>query len=393
MTSVKHFHSAMVGAPALTGAAGTLIAVLDACLITGFGLKTAQSLVVTSGVATMTFSTAHSFERDTVALLAGASTAELNGEQRITAVTALTASFLAPGVADGPVAGTITAKLAPAGWEKPFSGSSVAVYRSTNITGSRMFLRVDDSNALNSRVIGYEAMSDVNTGVGPFPNANQVAGGAYWPKAASAGSAALSWTVAADSLGFYLHMHTTTTAPGSAGSVWYFGDFASWRNGDPYACALFADTAANSGSGSVQARSVEYASQAAGNGPFIARSFTGLGGSVQAVNGCESYQSNASGSAGTMSMLAAPTYPNGPNNGLLLSRKILTEPSVCLRGFMPGLLMPVQNCHMAFGWRDKIDGQGGQAGRRLLAVKCGGSASSNSQGLVFLDITGPWEYA
>jgi hypothetical protein len=34
------------------------------------------------------------------------------------------------------------------------------------------------------RASGYESMSDVNTGTGPFPTAAQVAGGGYWEKSA-----------------------------------------------------------------------------------------------------------------------------------------------------------------------------------------------------------------
>ena len=48
MTTVKHFHSAMSGAPVLNGTAGSLIAVLDACLQDGFGLKAASGITVAS---------------------------------------------------------------------------------------------------------------------------------------------------------------------------------------------------------------------------------------------------------------------------------------------------------------------------------------------------------
>ena len=47
-TSVKHFYSAMAGSPGLSGTAGSLIAVLDACLISGFGAKAVDSAVITT---------------------------------------------------------------------------------------------------------------------------------------------------------------------------------------------------------------------------------------------------------------------------------------------------------------------------------------------------------
>lgn len=37
-TSVKYLHSAMPGAPVLSGTAGSLISVLDACLVNGLSL-------------------------------------------------------------------------------------------------------------------------------------------------------------------------------------------------------------------------------------------------------------------------------------------------------------------------------------------------------------------
>ena len=52
--SVKWFTSDMRGAPVVSGTAGTLIAMLDACLVTGFGVVTATSVTVSGGVATAT---------------------------------------------------------------------------------------------------------------------------------------------------------------------------------------------------------------------------------------------------------------------------------------------------------------------------------------------------
>ncbi|WP_289241720.1 hypothetical protein [Delftia sp.] len=56
-TSVKHFLSTMYGAPCSPGRpGGSKIAVLDACLVTGFGLRAATRITVAAGVATVEFS-------------------------------------------------------------------------------------------------------------------------------------------------------------------------------------------------------------------------------------------------------------------------------------------------------------------------------------------------
>lgn len=388
-TTVKHFHSAMSGAPTLNGVAGSLIAVLDACLVDGFGLKTADSVVVSGGIATANFSTGHSFEPDVIALVAGATPAGLNGEKRVLTTSTNTVTFDATGISDQTATGTITAKLAPVGWEKPFSGTNLAVYRSTDVTGTRMFLRVNDTGTTNARVVGYESMSDVNTGVRAFPLEVQQAGGGYIPKANAANATARAWTVIADSRGWWLHIHTNPTTPGISGNVWGFGDYDSLKSGDPFACALQCSMTDTSSSTSANQASAEYAGVSSVAGPFTARSFTGLGGSMQLDHTQESYNTG-SGASGANTSGTVPTYPNGPNNGLFLSRKLLVERGVVLRGVSRGLLLAAQNCNAQFNWRDKVPGQGQYAGRTLMAVKCGAAAGTSSAGVVFFDITGPW---
>lgn len=380
----------MSGAPVLNGTAGSLIAVLDACLQDGFGLKAASGITVTSGVATVTFANGHSFEPDTIALIAGATPGALNGEKVVLTTSTNTVTFAAPGVPDGAATGSITAKLAPAGWEKVFSGTNVAAYRSLDPESTRMFLRVDDSSPTNARVVGYESMSDVNTGVGPFPTAAQISGGGWWPKANGANATARAWTLVSDSRGFILHMHTASNNFGASGCVWDFGDFESLKSGDAYACRLQCHTAAVESLGSALPSAEEHLDYSLATGCYVARSFTALGGAVAGRHGPAGLFSSSGPSGGAAANGITPSYPNGPDNGLVLVRKAIVEPGVCFRGHSRGLYVTPQNCHSAFSWRDKIDGQGDLTGRKLIAIKCGSAASGSSQGVVFVDITGPW---
>ena len=81
-TSVKHFYSAMAGAPAVSGTEGSLIATLDACLISGFGAKAVDSATVAGGVCRLNFASGVSAaKQEAVILVTGASPAALNGEQ------------------------------------------------------------------------------------------------------------------------------------------------------------------------------------------------------------------------------------------------------------------------------------------------------------------------
>lgn len=381
----------MSGAPTLNGVAGSLIAVLDACLVDGFGLKTADSVTVSGGIATATFSTGHSFEPDVIALVSGATPAGLDGEKTVLTTSTNTITFDAAGIADGTATGTITFKIAPAGWAKAFAGTNLAAYRSTDPTCTRMFLRVDDTNANNARVVCYESMTDVNTGTAPFPTSGQISGGGYWGKANDTSATARVWTLIADAKTFWLHMHTVaSSAAGMSGSIWGFGDFESYKSSDPYACKINAvSSAAHTQSSGLQPAAEFLPNLPNHTGDYAARSFTGLGGSSALSRAAEGFLSGG-GTAGALTNTFAPIYPNGPNNGLVLVRKVLIETGVALRGVTRGILYPVQNCHSFFNWRDKIEGQGSYAGRKLLAVKCGSPAGSGSQGVVFFDITGPW---
>lgn len=271
MTAVKNFHSALTGAPTLSGTAGSLIAVLDACLVDGFGLKTADSVTVSGGKATINISSGHPYEADLIVLVAGATPAGLNGLKRIESTTTTAATFDATGIADGAATGTITVKIAPAGWQKVYSGTNIAVYRSQDVTGTRMYLRVDDTGTTNARVVGYESMTDVNTGVKPFPLSVQISGGGYWPKSSAAGSTARAWTVIADSRSFWIHTQTSAST-GLSGSVFGFDDFTSYKSGDPFACALWANNADQASSSSISQYQVEYVGYSSQNvaGPHVA---------------------------------------------------------------------------------------------------------------------------
>ena len=58
--SVKHAYSSMTGAPAISGTAGSLIAALDAFLVTGWGSKVVDSAVISNGVCRLTFASGKS---------------------------------------------------------------------------------------------------------------------------------------------------------------------------------------------------------------------------------------------------------------------------------------------------------------------------------------------
>ena len=61
---VKWMHNGFAGAPVLTNNWGSLTALLDACLVNGFNLKTVTALSRTDDTATATIGTGHGFMVD-----------------------------------------------------------------------------------------------------------------------------------------------------------------------------------------------------------------------------------------------------------------------------------------------------------------------------------------
>jgi hypothetical protein len=392
MTTVNYFHNLQSGAPQLDGLAGSGISVLDAALVNGWGLQTA-TIAVSGGVATLTTPAPHVFESQQVALIAGATPPSgLNGRKRVLSRTSSTITFAAPGEPDGAATGAITVVLAPAGWEKVFSGTNKAVYRApATPDGCRMYLRVDDTVGRNMRVVGYETMGDVDTGDMPFPTGGQLSGGGWWPKSNAASSAARAWTVVADDRTMYVCLGSASNT-GASGRVYGFGDFTSYKAGDAYGAFLAraesdltTNTTPAGGSNAVDAVSSTQTDVTIS----VPRSFSGLGSAVAAIGQVECHVSNSVHASGA-GFGQVTTYPNGPNNGLMLVRRSIAEPGVCQRGVLRGVYLAPQNCHASFDRNTQIDGSGDTAGRKLMAVKCGSVAGTTNQGVVFFDITGPW---
>ena len=382
----KSFHSAMPGAPVLSGTAGALLSVLDAVLVTGFGLQSVSSLVVSGGIATATVPAMPSADVDTVILVAGASVAGLNGEQRVMAVGANAVSW-ATTAPDGAVTGAITLKVAAAGWSKAFTGASLAAYKSNSAEGTGFYLRVDDTGTTTARVRGFEAMSDVSTGSGLFPSAAQFADGLWWSKSNTASGAAVQWRIYADDLGF--HFFVKNLGAGGEYQGNYFGDVLSLKSGDPYACALRGNVSDKSAAaGGTFGDDLIYADGAqAYDGLYMARAANTLGGAVRVssapVMALGVTAAHVTGSVGF-------AYPAPVDNGLMLT-PVLLHNAQGPRSYLPGLHYSPQVVNASFATGDVVDGGGDMVGKKVQAVRLGALIMTPAQcGCVFVDHVSDW---
>jgi len=363
--------------PVLSGTAGSRIALLDAVLVNGFNPLTASSVSVTAGVATATFAAPHGYIAGQIILMAGATPAGLNGEHYVTSVTSDTIVFSDfTGVADGTATGTITTKTAPTGfWEKTFSGTNKAAYRSTDLASTRIFMRVDDSNALYAIVDMYESMTDVDTGTGKSLQT------VYWKGSDVATTSARPWQIASDSRKIWFSARWHGTYP-TAGSLYEFGDDISLKEGDAFNCVLSGHTI-SSGTSLGTNISTMQVNGAEGTPSHIARSYTQLGGSIP-IHKCGNVMSPNLGSGGA-------NYPSAANNGLLLVAPIMTREGNWVssepRGYKSGLLQTVQNVTLPAGHIVEAIPQ--LPGRRVAIFGCSLSGSQ-VYAAAAIDITGPW---
>lgn len=390
---VTYFDNTMTGAPAMSGTAGAMLGVLDACLVTGFGLQAVSTLVVAAGVATVALPGVHGLKVGAYVRIAGATPAGLNGDWPVTGVTSQGFTFTTT-VAAGAATGSITASHAPLGWAKEFTGTNKAAYRSADVTGTRMRLRVDDTTTRSCRVVGYESMTDVDTGTNDFPTNVQKAGGLYWRKSSSADATPRPWVIIGDSCLFYIYIANHATSP-DHGWGHAFGDYNSLKTGDPYSCLITGHDTED------DLASISYADFAMATryvqflGCFLPRSYTGIGTaqSFYAHSGFNSTHNTKSGCDNYCDNDLA--YPNGTDNGLITSRHCIFSNNA-LRGFYPGLYHTPQPCQGAFDTSNVINGSGAHAGRKLMVLRTGGSLISSKNtvntgaGVTFIDITGPW---
>jgi hypothetical protein len=269
-----------------------------------------------------------------------------------------------------------------AGWTKPYTGTNAAVFRMGG--GNQFYLDVNDNGpgsatAQEARVRGYETMSAVATGTGPFPTVAQLAAGVIIRKSVAASGTARVWTLVADDRTFYLFNQAGDTA-----GQWYgfgFGDFYSYTTGtDNYRTMIFGHhlEATPGASGSNEDRTGTNL-VGANASHYVARSYTGLGGSVQWTKVSDDPKKGSSGFLG--GALALPH----PVDGNIWLVPLHIAHTTAIRGKLRGY---VDTAHTvaSIADQDTASGAGIYAGHTFLFFK-----TTPGGGIFTLDVTGPWD--
>lgn len=381
--TVKYFHSGLAGAPALNDTAGSLIGVLDACLVNGWGSGSVDSIVIASGVATVTRGAGHPFEPDMVVEIAGATVTggTINGQFKVSTAVGNTYTFPVPGLPNQTATGTITHKIAALGFTKPYTGTNLAAYRSSDITGTQFYLHVDDTNSTLARVRGFETMSSISDASGnQFPTEAQQSGGLYATKTIS-GSA--PWELFGNGKTFYLCAAWGGTG---RGVILSFGDLNRTGSSDAYATFIHALTLSGGGTNSSGSttQSLDYSSTAAG--VYSPRPWSGLGTPVEVGRTYPTFINVSSGYRSGDTASNHVPYPNNSNNGLYVAPWFASESvSATLRGSFPGFFaLPQRIGSSVFSQRQKVSAISGLPDRKLMVL-------NSASGCFAFDVTGPWQ--
>ena len=392
-STVRWFHSDMAGAPQLTTSPGSIIAILDACLIDGFGAATpdGNKITVSAGVATVEFSNGHDFEEYAVVEIAGATPSALNDVWRVTGATATAFTFDCPGISDGTASGSITVKRATPGyWEKAFGDNLVAAYRSTHPEGTGAYLRIDDSLPFNDTfavpIRGYSVMTDIDSGQGEFPTfvqrpADNSSSNHNWNRIS--GDNLSSWTLISDDRFFYF-LPCGYLNRGAA--LYEFGDISAPISMDQSNCVTsghyrkssigYQNTSANSVNNS-GALGCHFMAAADGSDPGTAYRKMG-------------------GYSGTLlyAVTSETPYPCPISGGYLYQPVMAADGAGQWRGFCPGLFQTLNWLGDGGGLPDgqlrRIMPRNQGYQRAMMHIKYQHQANENNYPIIALDIEGPW---
>lgn len=247
MSAPIWYDSTETGAPVINNPNGAVVAALRAILVNGFNVKAITSIVVASGVATVTcpghgFSSAYG----KWIKITGASAPALDGVKQQTIVDANTFTYPAPGVADGSYTAT-DARRAPLGWVETYANGAgtVAIFSRSAVEANDVDLRINETAVAPAtvsyvRILMVRGATDVDTFTARAPLEAQATGGLAAFKGANT-TAAKHWVCFGSDRDLWLFV-ADPTATKYQPCICFF-DGLPYRPGD----ALFTCLAATNG--------------------------------------------------------------------------------------------------------------------------------------------------
>jgi hypothetical protein len=446
--SVKIFRSTDTNAPKLNGIAGSLVDVLLACLVNGYGSSFATGTITSSGVnvsnndtvtvdnVTYTFKTSLTPAANEVLIGASAAASLANLAAAInlqgTSGTTYGASTQTPkqayasavsstvititarrggstgnAVALAKSAATLTLSASTlagasgsdsttsADWSNPYSGNG-GQRTFKGGSGIQHFFHVDDATP-NTTALGKEAgwygtetATGFQTGTGLFPTAAQLSTGLLARKSTTADLTSRSWTVIADDRTCYVMMQSGDTV--GMYMTMAFGEIYSRLSPGPDAYRSFTQgrTLANNGAilstTDTSSTITTFGTQLAGC--YLSRAYTGGGTAIQFGKHIDGAYITGTSVMGNNTNLAGVDPATG---SIKLCPVRISEIAInnAMRGRFRGLFSHLHTS-TTFGDQDPIVGSGAFTGRSFLVFRTI-AGNGGSLGSWVFDLTGPWD--
>jgi hypothetical protein len=266
---IKHYwHTPGMGsmnankAPKLSNSAGSLITVLDAVLVNGFGSAiVSMSIHPTDVNKAVITENNHGYSLTTRIKVDGCDNTAFNTEFEIIDIPdantyVIDVTGLHSQAAGTPVttSSNITVIIPSLGWTKEFSGTNLAVYRTKG--GNRRYLWLDDSESTNgfAKVRGAWGAQGANESnlISPFPSFDQAASGSppRWYHRIDSGNTGswgtttdIGWTIIGTDRFFFLSTHyysgqNIVCNTDCSRNVYVFGDVNVYNQSDTSATVL-----------------------------------------------------------------------------------------------------------------------------------------------------------
>lgn len=391
MGAIKFFQAAQNGAPQLSGTNGSLIDLLDAVLVNGYGQLSVLSITRSDAVALVTTGVLHTFESGDSVMLSGATQPEYNGEFVVSVTGPTTFTIQVAGSPVTPATGDLLVKRAPAGFSKVFSATNKAVYRSNDLTGLRHYLQVIDDGtstggAKEARIRGFVSMTSIDNGIEPFPTTAQTSVGLISNKSNVISAAVRPWKLISDGKTFYFSAcmdQAPATQLETGGYIWWtaFGDLIPTRPGDAYS-SFVAGCSLQNAPTSTNQNGLYYTASRSFSGAVAALSMPrDWNNSVGAVWCAALGHGWDEIVAGGVALFA---YPHPQDNGFYMTPYSVGQRGV-MRGRFPGVFEPLQGrCLSNYDIVENIDGY---EGRKFIGLY---GVCVTTNGMLMYDTTGPW---
>lgn len=334
MSDLIWYDSTEAGAPVMNNVAGSMLDVLRACLVTGFGSKIVTNITVSAEVATVNC-TAHGFAAtyQKLVLIEGCTEVALNGNKQPLSVAADTLLYTATGVADGVYTGTITMKRAPLGWIEEFTGTDKSIFSRTDPAATANKLRVEDTrvapaSTIYAHVVMVESATDVDTYTNRVPTTDTVAA---WSRGTNVATAQ-QWVIVGDSKRVFVSTANSGGVTYTGLHTYFFGDPEFLMPSDSFGCLLVTHNSLNmqaSSTGFSDGLANTITDYTASAGAFLSRTYDGT--TVQALVSWHALAASV-GSAypsavSYPTILSGPYYVNDSTNNYIRSKLNIYQPS------------------------------------------------------------------